>query len=54
MARKLCSDAIEITLFRLLYGKEAVQGVNIVCLSITISCRPHFLLTPYFFIFTGD
>ena len=54
MGRKLCGDAIEVTFFRLLYGKEAVQGFNIVCLAITISCRPHLLLTPYFSIFTGD
>ena len=54
MGRRLCSHAIEVAIFRLLYGKEAVQGVTIVCLSITISSRPYLLLTPYFFILTGD
>ena len=28
MGRRLCSHAIEVTLFRLLYGKEAVQSCN--------------------------
>ena len=28
MGRKLCSHAIEVTLFRLLYAKKAVQSCN--------------------------
>ena len=28
MGKRLCSDAIEVTIFRLFYGKEAVQSCN--------------------------